>query len=341
MTVPPLTVARYLTSWTLDLPVVLALAAISVCYLLATTRVRNWPVARTATFLLGMVGILAVKTSFLAVYDHTLFWALAVQDVLLLALIPVGLVLGHPVQLLREALGKPGRFRLSLSPLLGSLVAMATLLVVYLSSWDQARLENRALFGFTHLVLVLAGCAFVGPLLTEGGSSYGVRTLVAGVDGLLDAIPGLAVLGSHSVIAGSWYAAHARSWGPSPAKDQQIGGTAMIALSELVGLPALLVLLVQWVRADSAEAAVIDAQLDVIASAEDAVAGEEVLQRPWWEKDAGPLADRAAQQRWNDETDTSAVRQSAGVGPAPSGGTPRWPPSRGRAPSGSKGQRRR
>ncbi len=72
----------------------------------------------------------------------------------------------------------------------------------------------------------------------------------------------------------------------------------MIALSELVGLPALLVLLAHWVRADAVEAAVVDAQLDVVAAAEDAAAGEEVLQRPWWEKDPGPLADRAANQRW-------------------------------------------
>ncbi len=298
MPLPPLTAERWLTSWTLDLPAVLAVVTASAGYLVARTRVRRWPPARTAAFLLGMAAVLVVKSSFLAVYDHTLFWTLAVQDVLLLALVPLAVVLGRPILLVRLAAGRPGRGHLTLSPLLGSLVAMTTLLALYLSGWDQARLEHRALFALTHLAVLVAGCAFLGPLLTEGRTSYGVRTLVAFVDGLLDAVPGLAVLGTHSLIAGPWYTAHPRAWGPEPAKDQQIGGTAMIALSELVGLPALLVLLVRWVRADAAEAAAVDAELDRAAeSAPDAT--QDGLLRPWWEEDAGPLARRAADQRWD------------------------------------------
>jgi cytochrome c oxidase assembly factor CtaG len=301
MRLPPLTVAGWLTHWTLDLPVVLLVLIVSAAYLLARARVRDWPAGRTATFLLGMAGVVVVKTCFLAVYDHTLFWTLAVQDVLLVALVPIPLVLGRPVQLARLAVDRPGRGRRTPSPVWGSLVAMSTLLAVYITSWDQARLEHPALFTLTHLVLLGSGCAFLGPLLAERGTAYGVRTLVAFVDGLLDAIPGLAVLGTHSVIAGSWYAAHPRHWGPTPLDDQRLGATAMIALSELVGLPALIVLLVQWVRADAVEAAATDAQLDVVTAAEHAAAGEAVLQRPWWETDAGPLAQRAADQKWHSD----------------------------------------
>ena len=61
------------------------------------------------------------------------------------------------------------------------------------------------------------------------------------------------------------------------------GGTAMVALSELVGLPALVLLLVQWVRSDAGEASVIDETLDQEVAASDA---------PWWEVDPGPLGDR-------------------------------------------------
>jgi cytochrome c oxidase assembly factor CtaG len=301
MTLPPLTVAGWVTHWTLDLPVVLVALAASATYLVAQARVRAWPAARTATFLVGMAGVVVVKVSFLAVYDHTLFWTLAVQDVLLVALVPIPLVLGRPVQLARLALGRPGSTRRTPSPVWGSLLAMTTLLAVYVTSWDEARLEHRTLFTLTHVVLLAAGCAFLGPLLAERGTAYGVRTLVAFVDGLLDAIPGLAVLGKHTAIAGSWYAAHPRHWGPAPLDDQRIGATAMIALSELVGLPALVVLLVQWVRADAVEAAATDAQLDVVTSAEHAAAGEPVTQRPWWETDAGPLAQRARDQKWHSD----------------------------------------
>jgi cytochrome c oxidase assembly factor CtaG len=279
------------------------LAVVALGYVLASRRVGSWPVARTVAFLVGVGSVLVVKSSFLAVYAHTLFWVLAVQDVLLLALVPMPLVLGRPGELLRAALPGTRSLRLPIPAVLASLIAMSTLMSLYLSGWDQARLERRWLFALTDVVLLLAGCAFLGPLLSQGGSSYGIRALVALLDGLLDAMPGLAVLGSHSVIARPWYAAQARTWGPTLARDQYVGGSAMIALSELVGLPTLLILLVRWVRADALEATSVDAQLDVVQDAELAAVGTStdapVLGRPWWEHDAGPLADRAAREGWN------------------------------------------
>jgi len=124
--------------------------------------------------------------------------------------------------------------------------------------------------------------------------------VIAFLDGLLDALPGLAVLGTGHVIAAGYYTRVARSWGPSPVRAQQIGGTAMIALSEFVGLPTLIVLLAAWVRSDARQASDIDAALDVIDAAEQAAraahddpAQNDRLQRPWWELQAGPLEDRA------------------------------------------------
>jgi hypothetical protein len=73
----------------------------------------------------------------------------------------------------------------------------------------------------------------------------------------------------------------------------------MIALSELVGLPALLVLLVAWVRSDVRQATDVDAALDAVA--EDRAA----MERPWWEVDAGPLADRADRYGWKQEPPTT------------------------------------
>ena len=85
------------------------------------------------------------------------------------------------------------------------------------------------------------------------------------------------------------------------------------ALSELVGLPALLVLLSAWVRSDAEQARDVDAGLDVIGAAEAAArplphdgiaaAAGGPVQRPWWEVDAGPLADRAARYGWPGDHD--------------------------------------
>lgn len=283
---PVLTVQRWFTTWHLDVPVTVAALVVLVGYLRAARRREGWPVSRTWCLVGALVGLVVVRSSYLAVYDHTLFWVLAVQDVLLLAVVPLPLALSRPWELL------PTRARgWSIPPVVGSLVAVLTLVAVYVTPWDQARLEHAWLFRLTQLALLAAGTAFLGPLLGDGPQGYGGRTLVAFADGLLDALPGLAVLSAHGVIAASWYTAHHASWGPAPLKDQQVGGTAMIALSELVGLPALLVLLVQWVKADARTAAVVDAQLDA-GAVRTAAAEPPVLERPWWEQDAGPLAAR-------------------------------------------------
>jgi cytochrome c oxidase assembly factor CtaG len=288
---PELTPSRWLTAWSFDLPVALVVLVVAAAYLVLAVRV-GWPRRTTAWFLLaGLGSVVVVTMSFLGTYQEVLLWPLAVQDVLLLTLVPVGLTLGRPLGLLRAVWPRPPRTPTFLSfPLVGSVVAVGVLLSIYTTGWDAARLDSPALLQATRLLLVVVGCGFLWPLLGmdagTGKTSYPVRAMVAFVDGLLDAIPGLAVLGTGHTIAAAHYAAVGRTY----ARDQQIGGTAMVALSELVGLPALLVLLVQWVRTD----AVLAREADVLIAAEDAAAGREDdgLQRPWWETDAGPLEGR-------------------------------------------------
>ena len=296
MHLPELTPSRWLTAWSLDVPVLVVVLALAAGYLLLVRR-ATWPGSSTAWFLTAGLGLpVLVTMSFLGTYDRVLLWPLAVQDVLLLTLVPIGLTAGRPLALIRAAFPsnrKPSRLSRVLSfPLVGSVAAVAVMLAVYTTGWDQARLGSPTLLELTRLLLVVVGCCFLWPLLGvdagTGSTSYPVRAVIAFVDGLLDAIPGLAVLGSGHAIA----AAHYLSVGRTYARDQEVGGAAMVALSELVGLPALLVLLVQWVRSDARQAQLVDAELDVVEAAEVAVHGSAVLQAPWWESDAGPLAGR-------------------------------------------------
>lgn len=328
---PPLTPVRWLTGWSPDVPVLAIVGAAAAVYASRARRVRGrgggWPAAATFWFFAGGLGsLVVVGCSFLGTYSRVLFWPLAVQDVLLLTLVPIGLTLGRPVALWRASRPAPDRpgprpagrlVRLLIFPLTGSVVAVGMLVAIYTTGWDQARLEHPWLLEATRFVLLAAGCGFLWPLLGvdegSGRTSYPIRALVAFVDGLLDALPGLAVLGTGHVIAGNYYAQVARSWGPSTAHAQQIGGTAMIALSELVGLPALLVLLLAWVRRDAEQARHVDARLDALGAAEAAAcplphdgaaaAASGLGQRPWWEVDAGPLADRAARYGWTSHHD--------------------------------------
>ena len=104
----------------------------------------------------------------------------------------------------------------------------------------------------------------------------------------------IAVLADQHLIAGSYYQALGRPWGPSLRADQVIGGGALWILGDLVGLPFLAASLIVMIREDEREAAQVDAELDAKA-AEAAVPGAGEAgrapaatpdSRPWWESDS-------------------------------------------------------
>ena len=313
----PLTPLRWLTAWSADGPMLTLVVLLGLAYLYGVRRAAgrgvSWQRSCTGWFFAAGLGSLVVATmSFLGTYDRVLMWPLATQDILLMTFVPVGLTLGRPIALFKAARPAPaGRahpvrarlLRVLSFPLLGSLLAVTLLLLVYTTSWDLARLEQPALLQLTRVALLAAGCAFVWPLLGvdagTGHTTYPVRAFLAFLDGLLDAIPGLAVLGSHGLIAGDYYAQVGRTWGPTLAQDQRLAGTAMVALSELVGLPTLLVLVIAWVRDDARQARQIDAmEQPVPVTAAGIEASDPLQQRPWWETDPGPLADRGERFGW-------------------------------------------
>src|SRR5277367_6813375 len=95
---PELTVTRALTEWTVD-PWMLALILIlGGGYLAGARRVRDWPVARQIWFCGLGLGFLVIATmSWVGVYQPVLFYARAVQTVLLVLLVPLFLTLGRPI----------------------------------------------------------------------------------------------------------------------------------------------------------------------------------------------------------------------------------------------------
>ena len=76
------------------------------------------------------------------------------------------------------------------------------------------------------------------------------------------AILGITIMQSTTLIAGDHYRSLGRTWGPTLAGDQNIGGGILWSSGDLVGLLFLMVLVVQWMRADAREAVRIDRHLD-------------------------------------------------------------------------------
>ncbi|WP_427888655.1 cytochrome c oxidase assembly protein [Kribbella sp. GL6] len=311
--VSPLTVGDALRAWTVDGPVLVGVLVVGAVYLAGVWRVRRsggvWPVWRTLVFFgAGLGSVVVLTMSFLGTYDRVLFWPYAVQNVLLLALTPVLLAFGGPVQLIGlnfPSLGAGRLVRVLTFPAVSSLLGAALLPLVYFTPYYDAVLQNDVLHQLLRLQLIVVGCLFFWPML--GGESLPawctppVRVAIGFLDGLLDALPGILIMTSPGTLAATYYLSVRHGWGPAPHEDQRFGGGLMLTLAEMVGLPFLAGQLVAWIRADKAEAAAVDRRLDRVV-AERAAAGEDEpeLMRPWWETDPGQLADRFRSQRDDD-----------------------------------------
>lgn len=298
---PPLTLGTLLTSWVFD-PLGAALAVAltclyAVCLVRARRRGVKWHWLRSATFVILGIGSLVYATcGALAAYRSSLFWVAAAQAAVLSAVTPMGLALGDPITLAEKALGDNGvrRMRRALArpvarvlmfPLVSSLLAVGSLIVIFFTGYFASSVSNALVRDVLYLQLLATGLLIVLPLLGEDmlplWCTHPVRALFAFVDGLLDAIPGILVMTAPGLLAPSVAGFTSRTWGPKPAWDQKLGGGAMLAVAEVVGLPLLAAVFVSWVRADDADARQVDALLGARATDSD----EPGRDRPWWETD--------------------------------------------------------
>jgi putative copper resistance protein D len=333
---PELTGARFLSSWEPD-PFALAFVIVlGALYAAAVVRLRRrgerWSAPRTVAFaLLGLGMIVFATMSALMVYSRVLFWPVAVQNIVLDLIAPLGLALGDPLALAGRALPRSAAgvldavmgsrpVRLLTFPFVSSLLVLLSELSIYFTPYFQSALRDEGVRQLMHAQLLVTGCLFVLPMLAgrellPRWCTHPVRALLVFVDGLFDSIPGIVVMLSGTLVAGNWYAAHPRDWGPTPQRDQQIGGGLMLTIAELVGMPFLGAIFVQWWRAERARTAELDARLDkellpaalavpLVAPAGQseasvAAAGSAAPERvrPWWETEGGEVAERMRRYR--------------------------------------------
>ena len=319
---PELTASRVLTSWTLDLPVLLAVLVAGGLYLAGVRRLRRagqpWGTGRVLAFGAGGLGVLVVATmSFIGVYQGVLFYIRSVQTILLLLVVPLFLGLGAPLTLAIGALPRLGprldaavhsrAARLLTFPAITTMVLVLVPFVLYFSPWYAASLQSAPVRELTYLALLAPGFVFFWMFLrvdpVPRAYPYLVGLWVSAAEVVGDAALGLAVLADQSLLAGAYYRALARPWGPGLRSDQIIGGGVLWILGDLVGLPFLAAQFIRMMREDESEAAAVDARLDALEAESAAVPGaagapadpaaapggpghEGVAGgQPWWEND--------------------------------------------------------
>ena len=306
---PALTVTRAFTEWTLD-PWMLALVVIlGGGYLAGACRRPDWPVARRIWFLGLGLGFLVIATmSWVGVYQPVVFYARAVQTVLLVLVVPLFLALGRPISLAIavfpragariEAVIRSRQARVLTFPAITAFALVGVPFVMYFTSWYTAVFHSVAVRELTYLALMAPGFAFFWTLLrvdpVPKEYSYAVSMWITGAEVIGDAFLGIAVIADQNLLGAAYYHALARPWGPTLQTDQVIGGGVLWILGDLVGLPFLAAQLIQLMREDESDAVAIDATLDArdaerkagaaAREGEPAGTGEEGA-KPWWEDD--------------------------------------------------------
>jgi cytochrome c oxidase assembly factor CtaG len=308
----PLTLGRVFTAWRVEPGVLAAMALLGGGYGFGLRyrwlAGRSWPRGRTVCFTLGLASIGVVGMSFLGVYDDTLFWVRAVQNIVLLMLTPMLLALGAPLRLVADLL--PARMRGSLSavlhsrparvatfPLVVTVLLVVPLLVLYRSPLYELTLRSTVASAVSGLVVTGTGFVYfwtrfrVDP--TPRSDSYAVTLWITIVEMIGDAVLGV-VLWLGPLVAAGYYAAVARDWGPSLRVDQVVGAGVIWIGGDVLGLPFIAIVFARMRREDERHAAEIDAELDALDTARadtdptartgsDAAVQVSAPARLWWE----------------------------------------------------------
>src|ERR1022692_3699137 len=314
---PELTPVRALTEWTFDPWALTVLILVAALYLVGLRRARRtglaWPASRLFAFFGGGIGLAGIAvSSFLAVYWPVLFYVRAVQTIVLLLGVPLFVAIGRPLTLTIAAAPRlgpriqrviDGRLaRLLTFPAITGMVLVLTPFLLYFTPWYAAGLRIGGVRELTYVAALLPGLVFFWTLLrvdpVPRQYPYLVSLWVTGAEVVGDAVLGLAVIADRNLIAGPYYHALARPWGPSLASDQVLGGGALWILGDLIGLPFLAAVLIAMIREDESDARTIDAELDAMQAEDDLAtaapsdpsatpAGGPAAgtQQPWWQTD--------------------------------------------------------
>lgn len=276
--VPEFTPASWVTAWTWSWPGIAVAFVLAVPYVVLVSRARrlghHWPIWRTAVYLVAGVGsLIYVTCGAIGSYRTTFLWCFGAEVGVIATITPLALALGDPVGLAQ--LLRPGSLRILqgriarvlMFPLFASVLSAASIFLIFFTPYALWAITTQIGEFVLLLHLLIVGMLVVLPLLTKellpAWATAPVKTVFAFADGLFDAIPGILVMTSSTLLIPNFPGfASSRHAGFGTLLDQKFTGGALLGVAEAIGVPLLAVVFVQWLRSDAAEAAEIDARLD-------------------------------------------------------------------------------
>lgn len=250
-------------------------AAIGLGYALLWRRVRAAGKSRIAAplrfwlFMAGIVLVIATLFGPLAAYARTFLTAHMIQHFILITMAPPLLIAGAPLTILLVAAGGRRRdrflypilhsrpFHAFTHPLVGLVLFAAVPLGWYITPAFEMSLTNTWLHFLAYALFLLAGIHYWWPVVDANPTRWNLPHPVR-MGYLFALVPIHAFLGSMfyepTRVLYEDLAAVNRTWGPGPLMDQQIAGAFMFVFGEILGLVAVLLAGVAWMRADEREA---------------------------------------------------------------------------------------
>lgn len=275
---PALEPWRLVTEWDLNLLWVLLAGFGAFFYLAGVVRLHRrgdrWPLHRSILWMLGMVSLVIVTSSGLAVYERYLFSIHMLGHMALSMGIPVMLVLGAPVTLAARAIhartdGSRGPREWILAivhsrwaavvghPLVAAVVFAVSLLVFYYSPLFSWAVTDHLGHQWMILHFLLSGYLFVNALIGVDPApfrpSYPLRLIILLATMAFHAFFGLSLITGTGLLLPEWFGAMGREWGQSPLADQQTGGGIAWSVGEIPTLVLAMLVVWSWSRADGRE----------------------------------------------------------------------------------------
>jgi putative membrane protein len=302
---PAPTVAGLLTRWDIA-PVALVLSlALAIWYIGAVRRLArrgtSWPVHRSLVFAAGVALFAWTTCGYLQAYATSLFWVWTTQTLTLLLVVPFVVLLGHPLQLARAVSGRDGTVgrildsrvvRVLSNPLIGPAVIPLLTVALFFGPLSGWAIGIAPVGWMLHIAVVVVGglvvLPFVGVEDDPSSLAVGLSLAIGSFELVLDAIPGIVLRLSNSLVTSYFAHREVHAWTRSALRDQHLAGTIVWCVSEVIDLPFLALVFHRWVRVDARDAAQVDAVLDAerIAQGRDDAHDPVPADTPWWLTDA-------------------------------------------------------
>jgi len=275
---PELTDLAWVTVWDIDvLWMSVCLGAIAL-YLYGVSvlhkRGDKWPLARTLSFVSGMLVLLYVTNGAMNAYQEYLFSVHMVGHMTLSMMVPVLLVPGAPVTLLSRAQDarKDGSWGLRewvlwavhtpfawfvSHPLFAGLNFALSLVMFYYTPLFRWATEEHLGHQWMLVHFLITGYLFVQSLMgvdpQPHRTGYPLKLMLLIGTMAFHAFFGLGLMNEKSLLLADWFGAMGRTWGDDPLADQAIGGAFAWGVGEIPTIVIALVVVTQWSRSDDRE----------------------------------------------------------------------------------------